>query len=108
MDQSFESHEIEIEVDGHVAASAQVSGTDDPDVVRSAMHVESGNLPPGTRTRLVDAVLDDPQVAAASHLAACMPTNDTEMLARVRERSGTVEVRAMGSTKLVDAELLHE
>jgi len=108
MNQSSDSHEIEIEVDGHVAASAQVSGTGDPDFVRSAMHVESGNLPAGTRARLVDAVLDDPQVQAASHLAACMPTSDTEMLARVRERTGTVEVRAMGSTKLVDAELLHE
>ncbi len=108
MPQSFDSHEIEIEIDGHVAASAQVSGTADPDVVRSAMHVDSGNLPAGTRARLEDAVLDDPQVAAASHQAACMPTGDTEMLARVRERAGTVEVRAMGSTKLVDAELLHE
>ena len=108
MHESSTSHEIEIEVDGHVAASAQISATSDPDVVRSAMHVDSGNLPAGTRTRLVDAVLDDPQVAAASHLAACMPASDTEMLAHLRERAGTVEVRGMGSTKLVDAELLHD
>jgi hypothetical protein len=108
MNQSPDSHEIEIDVDGHMAALAQVSGTDDPAVVFSAMHVESGHLPPGTRARLVDAVLDDPQVAAASHLAASMPTGDVEMLERVRERAGTVEVRATGATKLVDAELRHE
>jgi hypothetical protein len=108
MTHSSDSHEIEIEVDGHLAASAQVSGTADPAVVRSAMHVESGHFPPGTRARLVDAVLDDPQVSAASHLAATMPTGDTEMVDRVRERADGVEIRATGATKLVDADLRHE
>jgi hypothetical protein len=100
--------EIEIEVDGRVAAVADVRRTEDPGVVQSAMHVESGHLPPGTRARLVDAVLDDPEVAAASHLAASMPTGDTELLDRVRERADTVRVRAAGATNLVDADLRHD
>ena len=104
---SSDSHEIAIKVDGHLAALAQVSGTDDPAVVRSAMHISAGHLPPGTRARLVDAVLDDPKVAAASHLAATMPAGDIEMVERVRERADAVEVRATGATKLVDADLRH-
>ena len=60
------------------------------------------------RARLVDAVLDDPEVSSASHLAASMPTGDTELLDRVRERADTVEVRAAGATKLVDADLRHD
>ncbi len=98
-------HEVAVEVDGRLAAVATVSQTDDPAVVRSAMHVESGHLPPGTRARLVDAVLEDDQVASADHLAASMPVGDTELLDRVRERTRNVEVRAAGSTKLVEADL---
>jgi hypothetical protein len=98
-------HEIQIEVDGHLAALAEVSPTDDPVVVRSAMHIESGHLPPGTRSALVDAVLDDPQVSGASHLSASMPAGDTELLDRIRERADSVETRKAGATKLVEADL---
>jgi hypothetical protein len=100
-----DSHEIAVEVDGRLAGIATVSPTDDPAVVRSAMHVESGHLPPGARAILVDAVLDDPDVRQASHLSASMPTGDTEMVDRVRERADAVELRATGATKLVEADL---
>jgi hypothetical protein len=102
---SSDAHEIHIEVDGHLVASAEVRSTDDPEIVRSAMHVESGHLPAGSRTRLVDAVLDDPQVSAAPHLAASVPIGDTELLHRLHERARSVEVRAVGATALVEADL---
>jgi hypothetical protein len=102
MTRSPSTHEIRIEVDGHLVATAEVSPTEDPDVVHSAMHVESGHLPAGSRTRLVDAVLDDPQVAAVPHLAASVPMGDTELLDRMRERAGSVDVRAAGATVLVE------
>jgi len=102
---SPESHEIAIETDGQLSGVAKVTRTDDPAVVRAAMHVESGQLPPGARKSLVDAVLDEPQVKVASHLTASMPTGDTEMVGRVRERAASVELRATGATKLVEAEL---
>jgi hypothetical protein len=105
MTRSPDTHEVQIEVDGQLVAVAEVSGTDDPDVVRSAMHVESGHLPAGSRTKLVDAVLEDPQVSAASHLAASVPMGDTELLDRLRERAGSVDVRAAGATALVEAHL---
>jgi hypothetical protein len=105
MTPSQDPREIAVQVDGHLAGIATVSHTDDPDVVRSAMHVESGHLPPGARSSLVDAVLDDPDVRRASHLTASMPTGDTEMVDRVRERADSVELRATGATKVVEAEL---
>jgi hypothetical protein len=105
MTRSPDAYEIQIEVDGHLVAVAEVSRTDDPEVVRSAMHVESGHLPAGSRTKLVDAVLEDPQVSAASHLAASVPTGETELLDRIRERAWSVDVRAAGATALVEADL---
>jgi hypothetical protein len=105
MTSSSRSHDIAVLIDGHLAGIATVSSTDDPAVVRSALHVESGHLPPGARSSLVDAVLDDPDVRRASHLTASMPTGDTEMVDRVRERTDVVQLRATGATKLVDVDL---
>jgi hypothetical protein len=105
MPPSPDSHEIAVAIDGRLAGIATVSPTEDPAVVRSAMHVESGHLPAGARSSLVDAVLDDPEVKRASHLSATMPTGDTEMVDRVRERADSVELRAVGATKLVEANL---
>ena len=105
MSHSADRHTVKVEVDGRVAAMAELRETDDPAIVRSALHVESGHLPPGTRSKLVDAVLDDPQVSSAAHLSASMPTGDTELLDRLQERAESVEVRAAGATKLVEADL---
>ena len=107
MTRSDEEKTILIEEDGRTLASAEVRPTDEPGVVHSEMHVESGHLPGGTRSRLVDAVLDDPQVDEADRLLATMPLGDTEMLDRVRVRCDVVEARAAGSTKLVQARLEH-
>ena len=100
-------HTIRIEADGRTIAEAEVAATGTPGVVHSDLHVESGPLPAHTRSKLVDAVLDDPDVCAAERLVATMPLGDTEMLQRVRERSEAVEARAAGATKIVDARLRH-
>ena len=68
-------------------------------------HVESGHLPVGTRTRLVDAVLDTPEVSSCKHVQVALPLGDTEILDRVRERCDTDDVRAAGATCLVEADL---
>ena len=72
---------------------------------RVSLHVESGHVPPGTRARLVDAVLDAPEVSAGGHLSVSLPIGDTEILDRLRERCDTDDVRAAGATCLVEAEL---
>ena len=107
MSRSDDDQTILIEQDGRTLASAEVRPTGEPGVVHSELHVESGHLPGGTRTRLVDAVLEHPQVDEAERLVATMPLGDTEMLDRVRERCDEVEARAAGATKLVEARLEH-
>jgi hypothetical protein len=107
MTPSDEHTTIQIEDGGRLLAVADVEPPDDEGVAHSALHVESGHLPGGTRTRLVDAVLECPEVDRAERLLATMPAGDTEMLDRVRERGRDVQVRAAGATKLVDARLPH-
>jgi len=98
---------ILIQDDGRTVASAEVHLTRERGLVHSDLHVASGQVPGGTGTRLVDAVLAHPQVGAAERLVATMPLGDTEMLARVRQRCTAVETRAAGATKLVEVRLAH-
>jgi hypothetical protein len=107
MTRSADHPTIQIEADGRTLASAEVHPTDEPGLVHSDLHVESGHLPAGTRTRLVDAVLEHPEVEEADRLLATMPLGDTEMLDRVRERCDDVDAHAAGATKLVQAHLEH-
>jgi len=103
--QAHDRQTIEIAEDGQLLASAQVQVTDQPGVVHTDLHAASGLLPPATRAHLVDAVLEHPDVHSAEHLVATMPSGDTEMLARVRERCEDVEAHSAGATKIVDARL---
>jgi hypothetical protein len=98
-------HTVRIEADGRTLAEADIEPTEQPGVVRSDLHLASGPLPHDTGTRLVDAVLDDPDVTRAERLVATMPIGDTVMLDRVRQRSRGVEVRPAGATKIVHARL---
>jgi hypothetical protein len=90
--------------EGRQVGSAAIDVVDDS-VVRASLHVEAGHLPPGTRTRLVDAVLDAPEVSSRRHVEVAVPIGDGEMLDRVRERSKTNETRAAGTSCLISAEL---
>jgi hypothetical protein len=107
MTRSDDDQTVLIEDAGRTVASAEVRPTDQPGVVHSELHVESGQLPGGTRSRLVDAVLEHPQVDEADRLLATMPLGDTEMLDRVRQRCDDVEAHAAGATKIVAARLGH-
>jgi hypothetical protein len=77
----------------------------DDSTVRASLHVEAGHLEPGTRARLVDAVLDAPEVSSRRHVEVAVPLGDSEMLDRVRERSDSDSSRAAGTSCLIDAEL---
>ena len=101
----YDPSTILITTGGQTLATAEVHPTGTAGVVHSDLHVESGHLPPGTRTRLVDAVLEHPDVHGAERLMATMPIGDSEMLERVRERYDDVEARAAGATTLVEARL---
>ena len=90
--------------DGRQVGVAAIDVVDDS-TVRASLHVEAGHLAPGTRARLVDAVLDAPEVGSRRHVEVAVPLGDGEMLDRVRERTGSDEVRAAGASCLIDAEL---
>ena len=91
---------ITIEDDGRVLAEADVQA--EPDVVRAALRVEAGHLPPGTRVRLVDAVLDIPDARPGTRLVVTLPAGDAEILERIRERCEQVQTRAAGASCLLD------
>ena len=90
--------------DGRCVAEADIEVVSRSEV-RASLHVEAGHLPRGTRTRLVDAVLDTPEVSSCEHVQVALPLGDTEMLDRVRERCDPEEVRAAGATCLIEADL---
>jgi hypothetical protein len=94
---------VEIAEDGRLMATADIEPTGQDGVVRAFLHVESGHLPPGTRSRLVDAVLDTAQVKPGDRLEATVPMGDGEILQRVRERCDDVATRPAGATILVEA-----
>lgn len=97
---------VEVADGDRVVASAQVdTSPDTPDIVRASLHAESGHLPTGSRARLVDAVLDLPDLQGRTHLEVTVPLGDAESLQQLRERTNDLTTRAAGSTALVDAEL---
>lgn len=81
-----------------VAVPAEAGGT-----VRASLYAESGHVPPGKRTDLVDAVMDLPEVQASSRLEAAVPLGDAESLERLRQRTRETATRPAGSTALVEA-----
>jgi hypothetical protein len=96
-----------IVVEGDDGATLAVAHVDlvDPDTVRASLHVVPGHLPAGVRTRLVDAVFDDPEVRTRHQVQLTLPLGDFEILDGVRRRSLLLTFRAAGSTCLVEAQL---
>lgn len=69
---------------------------------RIAVHPTAGHVAPGTRTKLVDELLDLPETQHSHRFEATLPMGDAESLLRLRERCEHVTVRAAGSSTLVE------
>ena len=89
---------------GQLVAAADIEIVD-PSMARASLHLESGQLPSGTRQRLVDAVLDAPEVSSRKHVQVALPLGESEILDRIHERCDTSDTRAAGATCLVQADL---
>jgi hypothetical protein len=74
-----------------------------PREARASLHVEAGHLPVGARQRLVDALLDAPEISSRTHLQVALPLGQSEILDRIRQRCDVEEVRAAGATCLIEA-----
>jgi hypothetical protein len=97
---------VEIKDGGHTVAAAQVTAPHQPGgTAQASLHAVPGHVAPGTRARLVDAVMDLPEVRASGRLRATVPLGDTESLWRLWERTGDAHTRPAGSTALVDANI---
>src|SRR3954453_22314885 len=94
----------QISIDDEEGRQVGVAAIDvvDDSVVRASLDVEAGHLAPGTRTRLVDAVLDAPEVSSRRPVEAADPIGDGEILDGVRERSEPNETRAAGTSCLIN------
>jgi hypothetical protein len=102
-----DERELDISIDdddGRRLAEAEIDLADGT-TARASIHVEAGHIPPGTRTRLVDAVLDSPKVATRERVELSLPIGDSEILERIRERCDQTDARAAGASCLVEAEV---
>lgn len=99
-------HAVEVRDGDRAVTSAEVStSSESQGTARASLQAESGHLPPGSRSDLVDAVLDLPEVQDSAHLEATVPLGDSESLHRLRERTEDMSTRAAGSSAIVEADL---
>jgi hypothetical protein len=99
---------IEISDGERAVTSADIATSrDGQGPARASLWAASGHIPPGSRARLVDAVLDLPEVQDSPGLQATVPLGDAESLQRLRDRCEDMTTRAAGSSALVDAALRH-
>lgn len=104
--QHTESQHVEVKDGGKTVADAEVSvSPEHEETARASLRPASGQIAPGSRRDLVDAVMDLPVVQESSRLEAAIPLGDAELLERLRERADDVTTRAAGSTALVDGKL---
>ena len=97
---------VEIKHDDQTVAAAEVTASARGGrTARASLHPTSGHVTPGSRACLVDAVLDLPEVQASERLEATVPLGDGESLQRLRDRTEATEIRAAGSTALVNAKI---
>jgi hypothetical protein len=72
---------------------------------RASLRAAAGHLAPGSRARLVDAVLDLPALHNGGRLEAAFPIGDSETLHRLRQRCTDVTTHPAGSTVLMEANI---
>lgn len=101
-----EAREVHVQdADGQPLASATLS-TDDADIVRASLHVGAGPLPPGTRTRLVDKLLEQPETTPGTEISAALPAGDCEIIERLQERTTDTAARRAGASTIIDGRVL--
>ena len=93
--------------DNHgTVASADVTITQQTvRTARASLRAAAGHLAPGSRARLVDAVLDLPELHNGVRLVAVFPLGDSETLSRLRQRCTDVTTHPAGGTVLLEANI---
>jgi hypothetical protein len=95
---------VEISDSRGVVASAEITITQQTvRTARASLRAAAGHLAPGSRARLVDAVLDLPELHNGGRLEAAFPIGDSETLHRLGQRCTDVTIHPAGSTVLLEA-----
>ncbi len=100
-----EKNRIVLEEDGHLLAEARLSDVDPEGQVKAQVHVEPGDLPPGTRHTMADKVHDHLLAHDARHLHAAVPLGDCELIEGMTEHLSEVTLRAAGASSLIDGDV---
>jgi hypothetical protein len=72
---------------------------------RDTSYVAAGQLPPGTRARLADALFDALKTSGRRHVQVTLPIGDAELPDCIRTRCAGGQARAAGTTCLFEAAL---
>jgi hypothetical protein len=97
---------LEISNGDRTVAAADVTTSPGPEATaRASLRAEPGHITPGSRARLVDAVLDLPQVQDCARLEVALPLGDWESLHRLQERCADISSHPAGASALVEANL---
>jgi hypothetical protein len=92
--------------DDRTAAVAEVTTSAGPEgTVRTSLYAKGERVRRGDRTTLVDAVMELPEVQSSDRMEATVACGDFESVERLRERTDDPELRAAGSTTLLDANI---
>lgn len=95
---------ITVEEDGQILAQARIA-SDDEHGARAEVNVAPGHLPAGTRQRMADAVHASVVEGDVRRLSASVPLGDAELIDGMREHLTDVELRAAGSTSILEGEV---
>jgi hypothetical protein len=98
-------HHLEIKEGEQTVAAADVTIPPETGTAQASLRSAPGQVPPGRRASLVDAVMDLPEVQDSTRLEAALPLGDSETLDRLRERSENATTRAAGASALLDADI---
>jgi hypothetical protein len=97
---------VEVYDGDRAVAAAEVTTSQGPGrTARASLRAQAGHITPGSRARLVDAVLDLPEVQESARLKAAFPLGDSESLHRLQERCKDVSTHPAGASALLDASL---
>ena len=98
---------VEVSDDDRTVATAEVITSEGSGgTARVSLRAEPGQITPGRRACLVDAVLDLPEVQESVRVEAAVRLGDGESLHRLQERCEDVTTRQAGWSALLDANLL--
>jgi len=100
----FRDRHVEVSDNHGVVVSADVTITQQTvRTARTSLRAAAGHLAPGSRARLVDAVLELPELHNDGRLEAAFPLGDSETPHQLCQRCTDVTTRPAGSTVLLEA-----